>query len=85
MISTCLIRIMHSIIVIFLIKKNFFSLAALHGLWNPSSPTRDRTRAIGSENEGSQPLDCQRIPNNCKILLSVFLEILGGNLDGGGL
>ena len=33
-----------------------------HSLWDPSSPTRDWTWALGSESAESQPLDCQEVP-----------------------
>ena len=40
----------------------FFFLSVPHGLWDLSCPTRDPTRAQGSESEESQPLDRQGIP-----------------------
>ena len=39
-----------------------FLLAVPRGLQNLSSPTRDRTHALGSESAECQPLDHQGIP-----------------------
>ena len=41
----------------------FFFLAALHSMWDPSSPTRDRTRVPCIGSAESQPLDRQGSPS----------------------
>ena len=40
----------------------FFFGCALRSLWDLNSPSRDRTRALGSETAESSPLDHQGIP-----------------------
>ena len=40
----------------------FFFFATPRSLWDLSSPTRDRTQALGSESAEFQPLDHQGIP-----------------------
>ena len=43
---------------------NFFFLAAPHGMWDPSSPTRDLTRASCLGSVESYPVDHQGSPQN---------------------
>ena len=42
--------------------KQLFYFFVLHGLWDPSSLTRDQTQALGSESTESYPLDHRGIP-----------------------
>ena len=51
------------------------------GLWDPSSPTMDRTLTLGSGSTESQPLGHWGIPfllfKNKKVYLFTFLAMLG--------